>query len=79
MPTPTAALTRRIVRTVQSYTSGKPQQWVPTATIARLVMVKDEAFLDAALQVGIDQGWLIVEGGHSVCLTDEGRRLVVPR
>lgn len=25
--------------------------------------------------LAVDRGWLLVEGGHSVCLTDEGRRL----
>jgi hypothetical protein len=28
---------------------------------------------DAALQLAVDQGWLLVEGGHSFCLTDAGR------
>jgi hypothetical protein len=29
-----------------------------------------------ALHYAIEAGWVICEGGHSVCLTDEGRILV---
>lgn len=78
MPTATAAMARRIVRTMQTYTGSMPQQWVPVATIARLVTVSDDDFPQATMQVGIDQGWLLVEGGHSICLTDAGRRLLTP-
>jgi hypothetical protein len=75
MPTPTAALARRIVGAVQTYTGGEPQRWARVNTIATIVMVSDDDVLHAALQIAVDQGWLLMEGGHSVCLTDEGRRL----
>lgn len=29
----------------------------------------------AALDLGVDRGWFLVEGGHSVALTAAGRRL----
>ncbi|MEP7370481.1 MAG: hypothetical protein ABI662_12550 [Dermatophilaceae bacterium] len=76
MLTPAAALARRIVWAMQAYTSGEPQRWARVNTIAKIAMVSDEDFLRAALQVAVDQGWLVVEGGHSVCLTDTGRWLV---
>jgi Mn-dependent DtxR family transcriptional regulator len=39
----------------------------------RLGIPWDEA--EAAANEAAAKGWLIVEGGHSVCLTDDGRRL----
>jgi hypothetical protein len=31
---------------------------------------------NAALALAVERGWIAVEGGHSVCLTDEGRNVV---
>jgi hypothetical protein len=28
-----------------------------------------------AIEFAVARGWLIVQGGHSICLTDTGRRL----
>jgi hypothetical protein len=30
----------------------------------------------AAIELAVDRGWLLVEGGNIVCLTDEGRNMV---
>jgi hypothetical protein len=30
---------------------------------------------DEAVRYAVTRGWVVVEGGHSVCLTDDGRRL----
>ena len=59
---------------MQSYCHGTALCWVPVHTMARIVMVSDDAFLRRALQIGIDQGWLLVEGGQSICLTEAGER-----
>ncbi len=56
----------RLVDQVHSATGGRPQQW-------RSLMGLSGA-TDEAVQHAVDQGWVIVEGGHSVCLTDEGRQ-----
>jgi len=74
MATKTEAMARRIVREMQACTRGKSRKWVPVHTLAlRLVMKKNHS-LALALTFGVDRGWLLVEGGHSVCLTDTGRR-----
>jgi hypothetical protein len=31
---------------------------------------------DAAVELAVDCGWLLVDGGKGVCLTDEGRARV---
>lgn len=72
MPTPAAALARRIVKAMQTCTSRTPQQWVPLETIAQIVMVSDAAFLIEALQVAVDRDWLVIEDSHGLCLTDAG-------
>ena len=56
----------RMLRALLASTGGRPQQWrsllgLPGAT-------------DAAVQYAVEQGWVIVEGGHSVALTDHGRQ-----
>jgi hypothetical protein len=71
----TEELARRIVRAVLTHTDGKPQLWLPVQTATRLLVLKDDPRLEAALQFAVDQGWLLVEGGH-LCLRDAGRRLV---
>jgi hypothetical protein len=27
------------------------------------------------VQLAVDEGWLLIEDGHSICLTEEGRRM----
>lgn len=63
-----------IVRDVHEYTGGRQQNWAPLETIVRRLVLTDEAVIVDALALGVDRGWLLVEGGHSVALTDEGRR-----
>jgi len=31
---------------------------------------------ETAVQLVAEKGWGLIEGGHSVCLTDEGRKLI---
>ena len=56
----------QLVDALFASTAGRPQQW---RSLGGLRGATDEA-----LQHAIEQGWFIVEGGHSVCLTDKGRR-----
>lgn len=65
-----------IVRDVHEYTGGRQQHWAPLQTIVRRLVLTDEAVIVDALALGVDLGWLLVEGEHSVCLTEEGRRLI---
>jgi hypothetical protein len=75
MPTPTAALARRIVRDTYVFTRGTPMQWVTVQTIARRLSLSDEVMIDRAIQLARRKGWLDFAGGHSICLTEEGRRM----
>ena len=78
MPKQAETMARRLVRAIQSRTDGNAQQWLPVETAARLLVLKDDPRLEAALEVGVNRGWLIIEGGHSVCLTVNSRPTVTP-
>ncbi len=73
MPSNIEALARHLVRALYDATDGRPQHW---RSLAGLGKGSDSA---AAVQLAIDRGWLLIEGGHSVCLTDEGRQLAERR
>ena len=57
-----------LVRLLYSSTSGRPMRW-PLRLNLDDVTVKAIAF-------AVDRGWLLVEDGHSICLTDEARKLI---
>ena len=64
----TRELARHITRAVYESADGQPGQWrmlsgIPGAT-ATAVLYAEE------------QGWIQLEGAHSACLTEEGRRLI---
>jgi hypothetical protein len=58
---------RHLIRRLYEATDGKPRQW-------RMMSVAGSD--NAALALAVKRGWIAVEGGHSVCLTDEGRNVV---
>ena len=62
------ALALHLLRALYDATGGRPQQW---RSLAGLWKGTES---DAAVQLAIDKGWLLLEDGHSICLTDEGRR-----
>jgi len=68
-------ISRRIVRDVYAFTRGAPMQWVPVETIARRLSLSDEAMTGQAIELARRKGWLDYAGGHSICLTEEGRRM----
>lgn len=68
-------LARRIVRDVYAFTSGKPMEWVPVETIARRLSLSDEVMVNQSIELARRKGWLDFAGGHSICLTEEGRRM----
>ena len=58
----------QLVDALYDATAGQPQQWRSLDSF--------HGFADEALQHAVDQGWLIVGGGRSICLTDHGRQRV---
>lgn len=51
-------------------TAGRPMQWRSLAGIS------DAAETREPVQHAVDRGWLLGEGGHSICLTDAGRQVL---
>lgn len=68
-------LSRRIVRDVYASTAGKLMQWVPVESITRRMALSDEVMVGQAIELARRKGWLDFAGGHSICLTEEGRRM----
>jgi len=68
MPTKPESLALHIMRSLYDATGGRPLQWRSLAGISDVAETRE------AVQHAVDHGWLLIEGGHSVCLTDEGRR-----
>lgn len=65
---------RRFCRALGDLTDRAPMRWRMIDSVAkRLGMTWEEA--EAAANEAADQGWLTIEGGHSVCLTEDGRQL----
>ena len=64
----TRELAQHLVRVVHVATDGQPRKW-------RMLSSIPGATADAVLYA-VDQGWLELEGNHSVCLTEEGKRLM---
>lgn len=59
---------QRVLQAVWRATDGRPQAW---RGLDRLGLSENSVGVRRAV---ID-GLLLIEGGHSVCLTDEGRRV----
>jgi hypothetical protein len=69
-------MTRRLLVAAQKATVHKtPGSWVMTYDVADSLGLND---VDDAVRLAAANGWLEVEGGHSVRLTDAGRRLAAP-
>ena len=64
----TKSLALQLVRALYDSTDGLPQQW---HMLEELPGMTAEAIVFA-----VSRGWVFVEAGHSICLTDAGRRLV---
>ncbi len=64
----TRELARHITRAVYEATDGRPRQWRMLSTIPGATA--------ASVLYAAEQGWIELEGAHSACLTEEGRRLI---
>ena len=63
----TQELARQILRRIYEDTDGRPMEW-------RTLVTNKTA--DAAVELAVDYGWLLIDGDKGVCLSDEGRALV---
>jgi hypothetical protein len=69
-------MARRLLVAAQKATAHKtPGSWVLTYDVADRLGLND---VRDAVRLAAANGWLEVEGGHSVRLTDAGRRLANP-
>jgi hypothetical protein len=68
MPSETETLALHLVRALYEATGGRPQVW-------RMLEELNGATTDA-IEFAVARGRIIVEAGHSICLTDAGRKLV---
>jgi|GEM_PF-2406078 len=64
----TAPEVQRVLQAVLRATDGRPQAW-------RGLDVLGLSENSVGVQRAVAEGVLLIEGGHSVCLTDAGRRL----
>jgi hypothetical protein len=71
MPSGTESLAVQLVRALYDATDGRPMQW-------RSLEGLDLPDAAAAVSYAVTRGWLLVQGEHTVCLTDAGRRIVTP-
>ena len=70
MPSKIEPLALHLMRALYDSTGGRPMQWRSLAGISDVAETRE------AVQLAVDRGWLLVEGGHSVSLTDAGRQLL---
>jgi hypothetical protein len=71
MPSSTESLAVQLVRALYDATDGRPMQW-------RSLEGLDLPESAAAVSYAVTRGWLLMQGEHSVCLTEAGRRIVTP-
>ena len=71
MPSQSESLALYPLHALYHATGGKPQEW-------RMLEELDGTTAEAIV-FAVVQGWVVVQGGHSICRTDAGRGLVEPR
>ena len=71
MPSETKSLAVQLVRAVYNATDGRPMEWHSPEGL-------DLPESAEAVRYAVTRGWILVQGEHSVCLTDAGRRIVTP-
>lgn len=67
----TETLALHLVRALYDATDGLPHEW--------LLLEELDAATTDAIVYAITWGWEVVKAGHSICLTDAGRRLMESR
>jgi hypothetical protein len=69
---PVEALARHLVRALYDATNGQPQ-WRSISGLSTKANSK------AVVAFAVEKGWILLEYGHSACLTEAGRRLAKKR
>ena len=64
----TRELARYVLRVIHAATDGQPRRWTMLSGI--------HGATAGAVLYAVEQGWIELQGNHSVCLTEEGRRLI---
>ena len=72
MPSTLDQAAMKLCRALSAATAGAPMQWRSLETIAARAGVRADQVAATAAR-GVEKGWLLHEGGHSICLTDAGR------
>jgi hypothetical protein len=75
MPLFQEALAIRFCKALGADTAGKPMQWRSIKSIGARCRIRAPAELEKIVAHAVKAGWLEVQDGHSVMLTDAGRRL----
>jgi hypothetical protein len=71
MASETETLALRLVCALYDATAGRPQQW--------RMLEELDGMTAEAIVFTVARGWVVVQAGRLVCLTDAGRRLVASR
>ena len=67
MPSETESLAVQLVRALSDAPDGRPMQW-------RMIEHLDGVIADA-VEFAAARGWVQIEGGHNIALTEAGRQL----
>ena len=62
----------RLVRALHQATQGRPHHWRILAELARSLQMT-ESVADRAAEDVQRKGWMNIQGGHSLSLTDAGQ------
>jgi hypothetical protein len=71
MPSEIESLALYLVCALYDASDGLPQQWC--------MLKEPEGTTAAAIVFAAARGWVVVEAGQSICLTDIGRRMMESR
>jgi hypothetical protein len=67
------ARARCFCQALSALSDGRPRRWRMIDNVGKRLGVSWDEAMTAANEAAA-KGWLTMEGGHSVCLTDSGRR-----
>ena len=71
MPSQSESLALYPLHALYHATGGKPQEWRSLEEL--------DAVTTDAIEFAVARGWVVVQAGRVVCLTDAGRRLLESR